>query len=94
MSVWTRWKIALPLTGLSLLVFVPAVFGAWAWWSENGTAYRVVTVLICLVVASCVGVSLSIGLKRTEDVPWLRIGLVALGVLATCGLAVARDSVQ
>jgi hypothetical protein len=93
MSVWTRWKIAFPLLGLSLLLLVPAVFGAWAWWSENGAAYRAVTVLICLVVAGCVGLSLSIGIKPTRDVPWLRIGLVVVGILATCGLAVVRDSV-
>ncbi|MEU8374732.1 hypothetical protein AB0C22_16630 [Micromonospora sp. NPDC048894] len=93
MSVWKRWRIAFPLLALSLLMFVPAVFGTWAWWSENGTAYRVLSVFICLVVAGCVGVSLSVGIKRAEDVPWLRIGLVALGVLVTCGLAVVRDSV-
>ncbi|MBQ0896519.1 hypothetical protein KBX37_26080 [Micromonospora sp. U56] len=93
MSAWTRWKIAIPLIGLSLLLLVPAVFGAWAWWSENGPAYRTLTVVICLVVAACLGVSVSIGVKPTRDVPWLRIGLVAAGILATCGLAVARNSV-
>ncbi|MFD6712346.1 hypothetical protein AMK25_22385 [Micromonospora sp. TSRI0369] len=93
MSVWKRWRIAFPLLALSLLMFVPAVFGTWAWWSENGTAYRVLSIIICLVVAGCVGVSLSVGIKRTEDVPWLRIGLVALGVLTVCGLAALRDSV-
>ncbi|WP_446216257.1 hypothetical protein [Micromonospora sp. IBHARD004] len=93
MSAWTRWKIAIPLIGLSLLLLVPAVFGAWAWWSENGAGYRALTVVICLVVAACVGLSVSIGVNPTRDVPWLRIGLVAVGILATCGLAVARNSV-
>lgn len=93
MSTWKRWRIAIPLLGLSLLLFVPAVFGAWAWWSENGAAYRTATVLICLVVASCVGISLSIGIRKTDYVPWLRIGLVVAGILATCGLTVVRGSV-
>jgi hypothetical protein len=93
MSAWTRWKIAIPLLGLSLLLFVPAVFGTWAWWPLNGAAYRTLSVVICLVIASCVGISLSIGIKRTEDVPWLRIGLVLAGFLAGCGLAIVRDSV-
>ncbi|MFE9206223.1 hypothetical protein [Micromonospora sp. NPDC007230] len=93
MSIWTRWKIAIPLLGLSLLLLVPSVFGAWAWWSVSGPAYKAMTVLICLVVAGCVGLSLSIGLKQTRDVPWLRIGLVVVGMLATCGLAIARNSV-
>ncbi|MET8364128.1 hypothetical protein ABZU53_11220 [Micromonospora sp. NPDC005194] len=93
MSAWTRWKIAVPLTGLSLLLLVPSVFGALAWWSENGFAYQVLTIVICLVVTACVALSLSIGIKPARDIPWLRIGLVALGILATCGLAVARNSV-
>jgi hypothetical protein len=93
MSAWRRWRIAIPLLDLSLLLFVPAVFGAWAWWSENGAAYRTATVLICLVVAGRIGTSLSIGNRRTDDVPWLRIGLVAAGVLATCGLTVVCGSV-
>ncbi|GIJ34994.1 hypothetical protein [Micromonospora sediminimaris] len=93
MSAWKRWRIAIPLLGLSLLLFVPAVFGAWAWWSENSATYRTITAFICLVLAGCVGISLSIGIKKTEDVPWLRIGLVAVGILATCGLAVVRRSV-
>ncbi|WP_320069031.1 hypothetical protein [Micromonospora sp. RTGN7] len=92
MSVWSRWKIAIPLIGLSLLLLVPALFGAWAWWPENGPTYRILTVVICLVVAACLGISVSIGVKPTRDAPWLRIGLVAAGIFATCGLAITRDS--
>lgn len=90
MSAWMRWRIALPLLGLSLLLFIPAVFGAWAWWSEFGTAYRTITVLICLMLATCVGASLSIGIKKREGVPWIHIGVVALGILAACGLTAVR----
>jgi hypothetical protein len=92
MSAWARWKIAIPLIGLSLLLLVPAVFGAWAWWSENGPVYRAMTIAICLFTAACVAISVSIGIKPTRDVPWLRIGLVATGILATCGLAIGRNS--
>jgi hypothetical protein len=93
MNAWTRWKIAFPLTGLSLLLLVPALFGTWAWWSDYGVAYRALSVVICLVTTAAVGVSVSVGVKPTRDVPWLRIGLVALAILLTCGLAILRRSV-
>ncbi|MFE9960505.1 hypothetical protein [Micromonospora sp. NPDC005299] len=92
MTAWTRWKIAIPLTGLSLLMLIPAVFGTWAWWSENSTTYRALSVVICLVTAATVATALSVGIRPARDTPWLRIGLVALGVLATCGLAIVRRS--
>ena len=93
MNAFTRWKIAVPLIGLSLLMLAPALFGAWAWWSEFGAAYRVLSVVICLVIVVQLGVAVSIGVRPTRDVPWLRIGLVAGAILLSCGLAVLRDSV-
>jgi len=92
MTAWTRWKIAIPLTGLSILMLIPAVFGTWAWWAGNSTTYRVLSVIICLVTVVTLAASLSVGIKPTRDVPWLRIGLVALGILAICGLTIVRRS--
>ncbi|MEV4629342.1 hypothetical protein AB0J90_24080 [Micromonospora sp. NPDC049523] len=94
LSVRMRWRIALPLIGLSLLLVAPALFGTWAWWSDHGVAFRALSIVICLVVIVNVGVAISIGVRPARDVPWLRIGLVALGILLTCGLAVLRREVQ
>jgi len=92
MTARTHWKIAIPLTGLSILMLIPAVLGTWAWWSENSPTYRALSVVICLVTAATVATSMSVGIKPARNVPWLRIGLVGLGVLATCGLTVLRRS--
>ncbi|MEV1288742.1 hypothetical protein [Micromonospora sp. NPDC049679] len=90
MSAALRWKLAGPLIGLSLLLAVPAVFGTVAWWSLYGTGYRVLSVIICLVLAAQLAVAVSIGVRPAKDVPWIRIGLVVLGLLLTCGLARLR----
>jgi hypothetical protein len=87
MNAWTRWRIAFPLTGLTLLLLVPAIVGAVAWWSLRDPAERVLTVVICLILTAGLAVSLSIGITRTERTPWLRIGLVLSSFLLTCGLA-------
>jgi hypothetical protein len=93
MSPWLRWKLAFPLIGLSGLLVAPALFGTWTWWSDYGVAFRVLSIIICLVAIATVSVAVSIGVKPTRDVPWLRIGLVALGILLTCGLALLREQV-
>jgi hypothetical protein len=93
MSAWTRWQIAFPLIGLTLLLLVPALFGTRAWWSDYGVAFRALSIAICLVMAAAVGISISIGVRPSRDVPWLRIGLVALGILLACGLAALREQV-
>ncbi|SCG54818.1 hypothetical protein GA0070619_3171 [Micromonospora zamorensis] len=35
-------------------------------------------------------VALSIGFRPSRDVPWIRVGLVVLGILLTCSLARIR----
>ncbi|MEU3454064.1 hypothetical protein ABZ671_10720 [Micromonospora sp. NPDC006766] len=91
MTAWIRWKIATPLIGLSVLVLIAAVFGTWAWWSFNGPIYRALSVIICLVAAATFAAALSVGIKPARDVPWLRIGLVGLGILTNFGLAALQD---
>ncbi|MFG1674631.1 hypothetical protein [Micromonospora sp. NPDC049282] len=93
MSAWLRWKLAVPLILLSLLMLVPALFGTVMWWPEFGTAYRLLSVAICLVIAAQLGIAVSIGVRPARDVPWLRIGLVLAAILVSCGLAALRRSV-
>ncbi|MEW2384334.1 hypothetical protein AB0873_19895 [Micromonospora sp. NPDC047707] len=90
MNALLRWKLAGPLIGLSLLLAIPAVYGTVAWWSLQGTGFRVLSVIICLVLAAQLGVAFSIGVRPGKDVPWIRVGLVILGILLTCGLARLR----
>ncbi|GAA0408318.1 hypothetical protein GCM10009541_59270 [Micromonospora gifhornensis] len=93
MNAGTRWKLAVPLIGLSLLMVVPAVGGTWVFWSEFGTTYRALSVVICLVLLAQLALAVSIGVRPTRDVPWLRIGLMAVTFLAACGVAAVRRSV-
>ena len=91
MSTWLRWKIAVPLIGLSLLMLVPAVAGTVLWWSEDGIAYRTLSLFICFVAVTQTGVAISIGARPTEDVPWIKIGMVIICIAVTCGLAFLRS---
>ncbi|MEH0972806.1 hypothetical protein V6U77_16940 [Micromonospora sp. CPCC 205546] len=91
MDVALRWKLATPLIGLTLLMVVPAVFGTIAWWSLEGTGYRVLSVVICLVLTAQLVLAVSIGVRPRSDVLWIRVGLVILGMLLACGLARLRS---
>ncbi|PMR62117.1 hypothetical protein C1A38_05080 [Verrucosispora sp. ts21] len=93
MNAGTRWKLAVPLIGLSLLMVVPAVGGTWVFWSEFGTTYRALSVVICLALLAQLALAVSIGVRPTRDVPWLRIGLMAVTFLVACGVAAVRRSV-
>ncbi|AEB42598.1 hypothetical protein [Micromonospora maris] len=93
MNARTRWQLAVPLIGLSLLMIVPAVGGTWVFWSEFGPTYRALSVVICLVLLAQLGLAVSIGVRPTRDVPWLRIGLIAVTFLVACCVAAVRRSV-
>ncbi|GAA1822752.1 hypothetical protein HC028_15310 [Planosporangium flavigriseum] len=90
MTAWTRWRIAVPLVALSALSLAAALAGAVAWWSISGAASRAVTVAISLILAANLAVSVSIGIVRIRETPWLRIGIVVLGFLVSCGLCALR----
>ncbi|MFY1583552.1 hypothetical protein ACN267_03505 [Micromonospora sp. WMMD734] len=92
MNARTRWKLAVPLIGLSLLMTVPAVYGTWVFWSEFGSTYRALSVVICLVLLVQLGLAVSIGVRPAPDVRWLRIGMIALAFLLACGVAAVRRS--
>ncbi|MFI7432505.1 hypothetical protein [Micromonospora haikouensis] len=93
MNARTRWRLAAPLIGLSLLMVVPAAYGTWAFWSDFGNTYRALSVVICLALLAQLALAVSIGVRPTRDVPWLRIGLTAVAFLLACGVAAARRSV-
>ncbi|SDY93730.1 hypothetical protein SAMN05444365_104224 [Micromonospora pattaloongensis] len=87
MNAWTRWRLALPLIGLSAISLTAALIGLVAWWDLSDVGERALSTAISLVLATSLAVSVSIGVRRTEDVPWLRIGAVAVGFLISCGLS-------
>ncbi|NYF58554.1 hypothetical protein [Micromonospora purpureochromogenes] len=93
MNARMRWRLAVPLIGLSLLMVVPAVYGTWVFWSDFGNTYRSMSVVICLALLAQLGLAVSIGVRPTRDVPWLRIGLIVLAFLLACGVAAVRRSV-
>ncbi|MEU8314991.1 hypothetical protein [Micromonospora sp. NPDC049033] len=93
MNARMRWRLAVPLIGLSLLMVVPAVYGTWVFWSEFNAMYQALSVVICLALLAQLGLAVSIGVRPTRDVPWLRIGLIALAFLLACGVAAVRRSV-
>jgi hypothetical protein len=88
---WARWRVALPLAGLSSIFLVAAIYGAAAWWSDSDPVARVLTVIICLLLAIGLIGSISIGVQvRGRDLPWARIGVVVLALLLSCAVTVAR----
>ncbi|WP_346535564.1 hypothetical protein [Micromonospora sp. DPT] len=93
MNARIRWRLAVPLIGLSLLMVVPAVFGTWTFWSEFGNTYRALSVVICLALLAQLALAVSVGVRPARDVPWLRIGLMGITFLVACGLAAVRRSV-
>ncbi|WP_433393012.1 hypothetical protein [Micromonospora sp. KLBMP9576] len=93
MNAGMRWRLAIPLIGLSLLMVVPAVYGTWVFWSDFGNTYRSLSVVICLALLAQLGLAVSIGVRPTRDVPWPRIGLMAVTFLVACGVAAVRRSV-
>lgn len=93
MNASMRWRLAVPLIGLSLLMVVPAVYGTWVFWSDFGNTYRLLSVVICLALLAQLGLAVSIGVRPTRDVPWPRIGLMAVTFMVACGVAAVRRSV-
>ena len=93
MNVRMRWRLAVPLICLSLLMVVPTVYGTWVFWSEFGGMYQALSIVICLALVAQLGLAVSIGVRPTRDVPWLRIGLIVLAFLLACGVAAVRRSV-
>ncbi|GAA2656612.1 hypothetical protein Adu01nite_87650 [Paractinoplanes durhamensis] len=88
-----RWRPALPLTTLSLLLFLVVGVRNWPNWTENPHAdERALLVLFSALFALAIPTSLSIALTpKIKSIPWVRVGavtlLLALGLLA----AVIRD---
>ncbi|WBB88198.1 hypothetical protein O7542_13920 [Micromonospora sp. WMMC264] len=87
-----RWRLAVPLIGLSLLMVIPAIAGTWVFWFEFGNTYRALSVVVCVLLLAQLGLAVSIGVRPTRDVPSLRIGLIALAFVLACGVAAVRRS--
>ncbi|SCF47678.1 hypothetical protein GA0070216_12338 [Micromonospora matsumotoense] len=73
---------------------VPAVYGTWVFWSDFGNTYQALSVVICLVLLAQLGLTVSIGVRPAPDVPWLRLGLIALAFLFACGVAGVHEGLR
>ncbi len=93
MTGWTtwRWRIAFPLTVLTLVALFILVFGTVTVWSSRSPIQRVLLIAVCLVQAVGVAASLLVCAERSDRVPWGRIGIAlasfvcneALGALSS-----------
>lgn len=91
MTARLRWRLAIPLIGLSALLVGPAVAGAIVRWPRYDLHERVLTVVICAVLAMTLGVSVSVGVKATEGrIPWQRMALIFAGFGLACGATYVR----
>lgn len=94
MRTMHRLRIGVSLTILSGIFLAAGVLGAVAFWRSTDPLGQVLTILICLAFAVAVGSSVSIIVDyRVRDVPWGRIGILALAMLAGCGLALLRRAI-
>jgi hypothetical protein len=90
-NTFTRWRLAMPFIILSGLLLFATGLGAWAFWSQWSGAERAITVFLGIMFAMCVGISVSIGADRKiQDIPWMRMGTVALFIALGCGVTLAR----
>lgn len=85
MNAWTRWRIAIPLVGLTGLSLAAAIAGTITWWSLDSPGDRRLLIAISVILTAGVVISLSIGISRTAEIPWLRIAAAALTLVAACG---------
>ncbi|PWK27730.1 hypothetical protein [Actinoplanes xinjiangensis] len=91
MSRLLRWQITGVFITFSSLLLALAVIGAWGYWAEDSTAVRAITVVMCLIFASCVGLSISIGtVDWDEGFPWRRAVTLLLFLLLGFGVGWAR----
>ncbi|GAB1692735.1 hypothetical protein [Krasilnikovia sp. M28-CT-15] len=92
MSPFKRWRIAIPLAIISALLLGATLLGAWAYWDKDSIPARALTIFLAGMFAACLGISISIGVDRKiQDIPWLRIGTIALFVALACGVSWVRD---
>ncbi|AEV82185.1 hypothetical protein ACWT_1169 [Actinoplanes sp. SE50] len=91
MRLSLRWRLAFPLTVLTLLLFVATAGGLWLYWEVDSPARRALTAFMCLMLGITVGISVSIAIdRRIESVPWLRMGAIVVFVALTTGVAWVR----
>ncbi|MGX6606227.1 hypothetical protein ACWKSP_29500 [Micromonosporaceae bacterium Da 78-11] len=88
-----RWRLAIPLTVLSGLCLAATLLGARAFWSVDSSAENALTAFLILMFAMMVGMAVSIGFDRNiQDMPWLRLGTIALFFVLASGVALVRRS--
>lgn len=91
MNRFVRWQITGLFVALSGLLLGLSVLGALGYWAEDPPVIRAITVFMCLIFASCVGLSISIGtVDWDEDFPWRRAVAWLLFMVLGFGVGWAR----
>lgn len=93
MTVANRWRLAMPLVFFSAICVAFSIIGGWFFWAGFSLLERVLTVLIAVVFA--VGFALSVSIaadRRLTEVPWRRLGLIALILAAGFGAVLLRSA--
>jgi uncharacterized membrane protein len=86
-----RWQLAMPFMILTGLFLFGTSASAWFNWSSWSLAERLITVCMIVIFALTFGTSVSIGVdRRIDDVPWLRMGVIALYLALGCGVTLVR----
>ncbi|WP_430784345.1 hypothetical protein [Actinoplanes sp. G11-F43] len=96
MSTWLRLQIASPFIVFPALFLAATVGGAYIVWSTvDSTAWRALTLFLCLMHVICVGVGVSIAVDRELDsFPWRRMVTVVLFLALSLGVVWVREMVQ
>ncbi|BCY11781.1 hypothetical protein [Actinoplanes sp. L3-i22] len=89
-----RWRLAMPFIVFSLLLLAASAGGLWLYWDLDSPIRRALTAFMCLMLGLAVYVSFSIALDRKSDgIPWWRMGVVVLFIALTTGVAWVRTMV-
>nr|GID82261.1 hypothetical protein Ade03nite_11850 [Actinoplanes derwentensis] len=89
-------QIASPFIVLPGVFLMATVGGAYLLWSTvDNTAWHALTLFMCLMLVSCVGIGVSIAADRELDsFPWCRMATVVLFVVLSLGVQWVREMVQ
>lgn len=92
MDARMRWRLAVPLIGLSPADGRPRHRRNLGVLVGVRETYRALSVAVCVLLLAQWGLAASIGVRPARDVPWLRIAMIALAFVLACGVAAVRGS--
>lgn len=94
MTTLRRIQIAFILTLFALAPLAGVVVDAYLNWSSESSSFKLITTVLALLFAICVGICISIAADRKlDDIPWAKLGLYFLCLALGAGVAWARTLV-